>query len=151
MAGLERGWMKALAVAVLLVSMAAVGFAQSPEMRVVEDGSTGALSGKLTDLHSKPLEGVTVVLRNQATGAEWRSTTAKNGAFRFTGLEPGVYTLKAESPELGRGQVEEIEVDAGREARVRTAMELSRFRPAPFWRRQFQFLLPLLLLRRTWL
>ena len=108
MAGLERGWMKALAVAVLLVSMAAVGFAQSPEMRVVEDGSTGALSGKLTDLHSKPLEGVTVVLRNQATGAEWRSTTAKNGAFRFTGLEPGVYTLKAESPELGRGQVEEI-------------------------------------------
>jgi hypothetical protein len=123
--------MKALAVAILLVSMAAVGFAQSPEMRVVEDGSTGALSGKLTDLHSKPLEGVTVVLRNQATGAEWRSTTAKNGAFRFTGLEPGVYTLKAESPELGRGQVEEIEVDAGREARVRTAMEFEPLSPSP--------------------
>ena len=98
--------------------------------------STGSLSGKLTDLHSKPLEGVTVVLRNQATGAEARTTTAKNGAYRFSGLEPGEYTLKAESPELGRGQVEEIEVDAGREARVRTAMEFEPLaRPALFWRR----------------
>ena len=130
MAGLERGWMRALAVAILLVSVAA-GLAQSPQTRVVEDGSTGTLSGKLTDLHSKPLEGVKVVLRNQATGAEARTTTGKNGAYRFTGLEAGLYTLKAESPELGRGQVEEIEVDAGREARVQTAMEFEPPPPGP--------------------
>ena len=38
----------------------------------------GSLSGKVTDLHSKPLESVTVVLRNQATGAEARTITTKS-------------------------------------------------------------------------
>jgi hypothetical protein len=83
----------------------------------------GSLTGKLTDLHSAPLEGVTVVVRNEATGAEARATTARNGTYRFTGLDSGEYTLEAESPQLGRGQVEGIFVPAGHEARVQTAME----------------------------
>jgi hypothetical protein len=123
MAALGRNWTKALVVALLLGSAGMVGFAQS-----AENGSTGSLSGKLTDLYSKPLEGVALVLRNQASGVEARTTTAKNGTYRFSGLEPGEYTLQAESPQLGRGQVEEIEVAAGHEARVQTAME---FEPLP--------------------
>jgi hypothetical protein len=91
----------------------------------------GSLSGKVTDLYSKPLEGVAVVLRNQATGAEARTTTTKNGAYRFSGLEPGEYTLEAESPQLGRGQVGGIVVDAGHEARVQAALEMEPFPPSP--------------------
>jgi hypothetical protein len=82
------------------------------------------LSGKLTDLHSNPLEGVPVVARNQATGTETRTTTSKNGSYRFAGLEPGEYALEAENPQLGRGHVEGIVVDAGYEAQVQAAMEL---------------------------
>jgi len=52
-------------------------------------GAAGSLTGKLTDLHSAPLDGATVVVRNQATGAEVRGTTRRNGSFRFSGLEPG--------------------------------------------------------------
>jgi len=82
----------------------------------------GTLTGKLTDLRSAPLDGATVVLRNQLTGAEARAITPRNGSFRFTGLEPGEYSLEAESARLGRGRLEGVVVSAGHEARVQAAM-----------------------------
>jgi hypothetical protein len=94
-----------------------MGFAQS-----------GSLSGRLTGLYSKPLAGVSVVARNQATGAEARATTTKNGSYRFEALEPGEYALVVESPQLGRGHLEDILVSAGYEARVQAAMQ---FEPLP--------------------
>jgi hypothetical protein len=131
MAGLARNWTKTLAVAVLLIGAGAAGFTQSAKTRLVEEGTTGSLAGNVTNLHSKPLEGVAVVLRNQATGAEARTITTKYGAYRFSGLEPGEYSLIAESPQLGRGQVEWIVVAAGHEARVQAAIELEPLPHAP--------------------
>jgi len=121
MTGAKGLWAKTLSVAVLLMSAAVMLFAQS--------SIVGALSGRLTDLHSKPLQGVALVLRNQATGAEERTTTAKNGAYRFSALAPGEYTLEAENPQLGRGRVDEIVVEAGSEARVQAAMEFAPMAP----------------------
>ena len=125
MAGLERSWTKTLAFAVLLMGAGTAGFTQSAQTLPAEDTTTGSLTGKLTDLHSKPLEGVPVVVRNQATSAETRTITTKNGVYRFSGLEPGEYTVTAESLQLGRGQLQDIVVAAGYEARVQTAMELA--------------------------
>jgi hypothetical protein len=76
----------------------------------------------LTDLHSRPVEGAAVVARNESSGAEARTTTGKKGAFRFTGLAAGLYTLEAESAPLGRGRLEGIAVTAGREEHLQTAM-----------------------------
>jgi hypothetical protein len=117
MAAVSRSWAKLLVAAVLLFGAATVDFAQSATT------PTGSLTGKLTDLHSAPLGGVSLVLRNEATGAEARTTTARNGTYRFTGLDAGAYTLEAESDQLGRGQVEGIVVDAAHAARVQTAMQ----------------------------
>ncbi len=114
-----------------MMSAGAAGFPQSAQNLSSENGSTGSLAGKVTDLHSRPLEGVAVVLRNQATGAEARTITTKNGAYRFNGLEPGEYSLTAESPQLGRGQVEWIVVAAGHEARVQAAIELEPLPHSP--------------------
>jgi hypothetical protein len=102
----------------LLAAAGAVVSAQSPPV--------GSLSGKLTDLHSKPLDGATLVLRNAATGSVARTTSAKNGAYRFSGLEPGEYSLEAANPELGRGQLRGIFISAGHEARIQAAVELER-------------------------
>jgi hypothetical protein len=82
----------------------------------------GSLSGKLTDLHSAPLAGVHVTLRNLSTGAEQRTVTARNGAYRFATLQAGEYAIEAESPQLGRGSLDGIQVSAGHEARVLTAI-----------------------------
>ncbi|MGA2809721.1 MAG: carboxypeptidase-like regulatory domain-containing protein, partial [Terracidiphilus sp.] len=138
MAGAGRSWMKRLALAVLLAGAGTLGYAQSAPaqstpIQPVQSAFTGALSGRLTDLHSRPMDGATVVVRNQATGAESRTTTTKNGTYRFNGLEPGEYTLDAESPELGRGQVADIVVDAGHEARVQAAMEFEPLAADPRW------------------
>jgi len=129
MARVVRSWTKTLAVAALLMGAVVACLAQSARTQRVEGGAEqgilpGSLSGKLTDLHSNPLEGISVVARNQATGAETRTITTKNGSYRFVGLEPGEYTLEAESLQLGRGHLEGIVVDAGYEAQVQAAMEL---------------------------
>ncbi len=146
------GWTKTLAVALLLVGAGTLGFAQSAPDSSTPDSSTsgsstsgsstsgssapresvkpglaqpelpGTLMGKLTDLHSKPLEGVAVTARNQATGAEEHTISGRNGAYRFSGLTPGEYSVEAESPQLGRGLVEDIVVGAGQVARVQTAI-----------------------------
>ena len=116
MAGRVRGRKNPAAVAALLIGVAMAVRAQSPDC--------GSVSGKLTDLHSAPLSGVTVVLRNQVTGAEARMTTQKNGLYRFIGLGPGEYTLDAESQRLGSGHVDGILVSAGHESHVQTAIEL---------------------------
>ncbi len=129
MAGLERNWTRTLAFAVLLMGAGTAGFTQSRSTLPAEDTTTGSLTGKLTDLYSRPLEGVPVVVRNQATGAETRTITTKNGFYRFSRLEPGEYTVTAESPQLGRGQLQDIAVAGGYEAWVQTAMELTHTPP----------------------
>ena len=118
MAGAGGNWTGVLAIAVLLLGAARVSSAQS-----IQKGSVGILTGKLTDLHSNPLPGVAVILRNQATGAEVSTTTANNGVYRFRELKPGEYSLEARSPQLGHGRLNEIVVSAGHEARVQAAME----------------------------
>jgi hypothetical protein len=114
----RRSWGRAFTGLVLLAAAGAAVLAQSP--------TRGSLSGKLTDLHSKPLDGATLVLRNAATGSEARTTSAKNGSYRFMGLEPGEYSLEAANPELGRGQLRGIFISAGHEARIQAAVELER-------------------------
>jgi hypothetical protein len=136
MAGLVGNWTKTLAVAALLMGAGTAFFAQSTKTQPAEDGAEqgkwgGSLSGKLTDLYSKPLEGVAVIVRNQATGAEARTITTKNGVYRFSGLAPGEYSVTAESPQLGHGQLQDIVVAAGYEARVQTAMELEPLTASP--------------------
>ena len=121
MAGAGGKWKSVLAIAAVLLGATRVSVAQSGQGE-----PAGALSGKLTDLYSHPLSGVTVILRNEATGAEASTTTTNNGAYRFTGLEQGQYSLEARSPQLGRGRLDEIVVSGGHEARVQTAMEFEQ-------------------------
>jgi hypothetical protein len=119
MAGLNRSWIPWLVAAALAMGGGVV-YAQQ-----AGDAATGALSGKLTDVHSAPQGGVIVILRNHATGAETRTTTARNGAYRFTGLRAGGYTLEARSPNRGWGELDGIEIAAGHEARVQAAIAFS--------------------------
>jgi len=95
----------------------------------VQSQQTGSLSGKLTDLHSAPLGGIIVVLRNRDTGAELHATTGKNGAFHFSAVDTGEYTLSADTPQLGRGQLNGIFIGGGTEARIQAAMKFEPSAP----------------------
>ncbi|HEY1894634.1 MAG TPA: carboxypeptidase-like regulatory domain-containing protein [Terracidiphilus sp.] len=118
----RRRWGRTFAGVFMLAAAGAVVLTQS----LAQSPARGSLSGKLTDLHSKPLEGASLVLRNAATGAEVRTTSTKNGSYRFIGLEPGEYSLEAANPELGWGQLQGIFISAGHEARIQAAVELER-------------------------
>jgi hypothetical protein len=113
----------ALCLGVLCLVALAPSRAQS-NLEPANPVQSGSLSGKLTDLHSAPLAGVRVTLRNLSTGAEQRTVTARNGGYRFTALDAGEYTMEAESPQLGRGSLDGIRVSPGHEARVQSAIEL---------------------------
>jgi hypothetical protein len=136
MVGLRRNGIRPLVVAVLLFGAGAVVFAHagpaqaSPTRSIeVQSSGPGTLIGKLTDLHSVPLAGVAVVLRNVATGAESRTITAKNGSYLFTALTAGAYTLEADSSSLGHGHLEDIEVMAVQQAHVQVAMRFEPYAP----------------------
>ncbi len=131
----RRIWIRWFLAGALCLGAGGCAFAQfgahgprPPHFVQVQSPQSGSLAGRLTDLHSSPLAGVSVVLHNQATGAEIHTTTAKNGAFRFASLDAGEYTLEADAAGLGHGRLEGILVTGGIEARVQAAMH---FEPTP--------------------
>lgn len=111
-------------VAAVLLACAAASLPAQSKVRVVEAARHGSLAGKLTDLHAAPLTRATIILRNQATGAEVRAVTGRNGAYRFEELPPGEYLLIAETTTQGRGILDDIEIGAGSAARMETAVRL---------------------------
>lgn len=123
MAGNQFGSTRTLVFTLLLAAAypAQITTAQNSALYSVVGG---AITGRLTDLHSAPLDAATVVVRNEATGAEARTITTRNGNYRFTGLAAGEYSLVAQSHRLGTGRLEGIFVAAGHEAHVQTAMQL---------------------------
>ena len=110
------GWTKLLRYLVLLSALCAGASAQSP---------LGSLAVTVTDFQAKPLEGAAVSLHNRATGAAAQAITALRGTYRFADLAPGAYSLLVTSPQLGQGSVEEIDVPAGHEVRIRLALQLA--------------------------
>ena len=116
---IRQKWAKTLAKAALLIVSGAGAICCACAQRAIVGGS---LDGKLTDIHSSPLENVTVTLRNAATGAEVQTRTAHGGQYRFSGLVQGEYTLMATGPR-GTGQVDGIFVASGHEAHVQTALD----------------------------
>jgi hypothetical protein len=116
MAELKR--IRPLAVAVLWAGVCVAAFGQT----------TGSLGGRLTSLSSAPLSGITIVAHLQQSSFEARAVTAKNGSYCFQNLPAGLYTLTADQPELGHGELNDIPVQAGHEAHVQAAMA---FAPQP--------------------
>jgi len=130
-AGARQKWRRQLVLAALLLGAGTALPGQPSATESAAAEPTGSLTGRLTDLHSAPLDGATVIIRNEATGEEAQTVTGKGGAYRFSGLGAGEYTLVAESQQLGRGTVEGILIGAGQNARVQTAIQFEFPPPHP--------------------
>jgi len=59
---------------------------------------TASISGFVRDPSRATVPGATVVIRNEATGLERRTTTNESGYYTVSSLPPGFYTVSAESP-----------------------------------------------------
>src|SRR5438093_8444961 len=87
----------------------------------------GALGGTLVDASGAVLPGVTVTLSNPGTiGGNQQGVTDARGAYQFTRLVPGRYSVKAELAGFRPAVQENVVVDADATARVDLTLEVGQ-------------------------
>lgn len=64
----------------------------------------GDLTGTVTDPSGAVVSGATVTLKSDTTGATHTTTTNSSGAYRFSLLQPGSYTVAANATGFSKSQ-----------------------------------------------
>jgi outer membrane receptor protein involved in Fe transport len=108
--------MKGLITGVLLtLLLAAPALAQQ---------GTTELRGKVVDAQGGVLPGVTVTVRNQATGMYRETTSGEDGSFIASGLVPGTYEVVAELQGFKKFDRRDLLLEVGKTSSIDVAMEV---------------------------
>jgi carboxypeptidase family protein len=75
--------------------------------------TTGALRGTVTDVNGAVVSGANVTVTNEATGTQQTKQTTGDGAFEFSKLTPGSYTVTIEASGFKRSLNKEVSVKLG--------------------------------------
>jgi Carboxypeptidase regulatory-like domain len=86
----RESWRSTVITVVCLLLSVSLHLSASPD--------TGAVSGKILDLHGAPVTGARVKLLNSAGGVIREAKSDEQGNFILDGVEPGEYQLRAEEP-----------------------------------------------------
>ncbi len=116
LARLSLSW-RACRLALLLVALP--GFALPAAAQVA-----GVIQGKVLDAQDAVLPGVTLALRNTETGVLRTAVTEGEGQYRFNGLQPGTYELKAELQGFATVAVDRLVVTIGLELKQDIKMQV---------------------------
>lgn len=103
----------------ILLLLAIVGVATAAEAQ-----TTGVITGSIKDAQQGVLPGVTLTLRNVETGVTRSGTSEPSGEYRFAGLLPGRYALKAELSGFAAIDVEDLTLTVGLQLRHDITMAL---------------------------
>ncbi|HKQ52973.1 MAG TPA: ankyrin repeat domain-containing protein [Pyrinomonadaceae bacterium] len=83
-----------------------------------------SLVGNVYDPQQAAVPGATVVLINQATGQEQTVTTGDDGAYQFSELEPGTYTLRVGAENFITFEQAEIVFVPGSQKRIDASLDV---------------------------
>jgi hypothetical protein len=97
----------------LIVVVMALALSLTGATRVAAQGTGGSISGTAKDAQGGVLPGVTVTLRNEATGVTRTAVTEADGTYRFPALNPGRYMMTAELSGFATVEAEAIEITIG--------------------------------------
>jgi hypothetical protein len=97
---------RATGLALIVLTTLAAGSAAA-------QGGSGTISGTAKDAQGGVLPGVTVTLRNEATGVTRTTVTEADGSYRFPALNPGRYMVTAELSGFATVEVTNIEITIG--------------------------------------
>ena len=111
-----RSWIR-VATALAVLGLSAVLTAQEIK------GRSGNIYGRVTDESGGPLPGVSLTLRG--VGAPRTATSGNLGDFRFVGLDPGTYSIKAELAGLTTVDRSNINVSIGSNTELTIPMRVS--------------------------
>jgi hypothetical protein len=84
----------------------------------------GQLQGTVTDAQGAVLPGVSLTLRNTETGIARAGVSEGDGTYRFAGLQPGAYQLKAELQGFATVDVERLTITIGLQLQQDIKMQL---------------------------
>ena len=107
----NRMWGRVVAVLAILLLTAGVASAQQ---------QTGNLYGTTVDEQGSPLPGVNVTLTGQ--GAPQVQVTNAQGQFRFLGLSPGAYELRAELEGFSTVEFPNVNIGVGRNTTIEVTL-----------------------------
>src|SRR5262245_20729068 len=85
---------------------------------------TTELRGHVVDAQGAVLPGVTVVVRNQATGMFRETVSGTDGSYIASGLTPGTYEINAELQGFKKFNRKDVSLEAGKTATVEVKMEV---------------------------
>jgi hypothetical protein len=108
---------KLFAIAIQLVLLAALGFAQS--------AATGDLHVTIRDPRGGLVTNATVSARNEGRGLERVATSNTEGEYRFLLLPPGAYTVAVEAPGFAKATVPEVVITVGQLATLPVVMTVA--------------------------
>ena len=87
-------------------------------------GSSTTLSGVVVDASGAVVPGADILVKNDATSAEYRAVTATNGTFSIPAMSSGTYTATVTMPNFKQAVVKEIKLEAGVPATIRVTLEV---------------------------
>ncbi|MEX2663598.1 MAG: carboxypeptidase-like regulatory domain-containing protein, partial [Vicinamibacterales bacterium] len=102
--------------AAMFVMVAALAYGQG--------GVSSTLSGSVVDASGGAIPGVTVVIKNNGTGATNETVTNTQGAFTFPGLLPGAYTVTASLEGFKTAILNDVILNAGVTSNVTAKLEV---------------------------
>ncbi|MCG3146409.1 MAG: hypothetical protein HONDAALG_04472 [Gammaproteobacteria bacterium] len=87
-------------------------------------GTTAPLSGSVLDPNGAVISGASVIVKNSATGAEYRVKTASNGTYTVPALGAGSYLVTVEASGFKKAVVQDVKMDAGVPATTNVVLEV---------------------------
>lgn len=104
------------AVITILVLCSAFAFGQV--------SSLSSISGSVADPTGAVVAGAVVTVKNKATNAEFKATTASNGTFAIPALNIGLYSVTVSATGFKQALVNNVQLESGTPASVRIALEV---------------------------
>lgn len=102
--GRRSVWIRVFSLLLLAAVAGCVpGFAQTP---------TGSITGTVVDAQGLPIDGADVTLTNQQTNYTYHATTSSTGAYQFSSIDYGVFTVSVKKEGFRSGVVQNIKLDA---------------------------------------
>ena len=106
-----------IAAALLLLSL-------SGPPALAQSGSTGSITGTISDPTSAVVPGATITVKNNATNQEFTATTTDNGTFSVPALISGTYTVTIAAPGFKTTILPNVKVDVGTPSSVNVILEV---------------------------
>jgi hypothetical protein len=113
---MKHGWL-----AIYLTGLVALGV---PPGAFAQGASTATISGVVVDPGGLVIPGADVVVKNNATGEEFRGVTTDEGVFAFPSMITGRYTVTVSLQGFKSAVFTDVVINAGVPANIRATLEL---------------------------